>query len=87
MTFDDMQTIEACVASLVPVGQPRPPVMRALTYDRVEIDLSKWDDVLPRMALLDDLSRELGRIGHPEWEVWAPSRGASTLYVSEREEP
>lgn len=87
MTFDDMQTIEASVAGLVPQGMQRPPVMRALTYDRVEIDLSRWDDILPRIALLDKLRRELVRIGHPEWEAWAPSKGASMLYVSEREEP
>lgn len=86
MTFDDMMTVEACVAGLVPVGEPRPPVMRALTYDRVEIDLSHWE-IPHRTALRGALERDLAKQGHPEWEAWFSDGAMNTLYVSEREEP
>lgn len=86
MTFNDMQTIEACVAALVPMGESRPPVMRDLTYDRVEIDLSRWETA-HRPALRDALERDLPKLGHPEWEVWFDWSSTRALFVSEKEEP
>ena len=85
MTFDDMMTVEACVAALVPAGEPRPPVMRALTYDRVEIDLSHWE-APHQTAMRDSLAKDLAKAGHPEWEVWFADGKMNTLFVSEREE-
>ncbi len=85
MTFDDMMAVEACVAELVPTGESRPPVMRALTYDRVEIDLSRWE-VPHRTAMRDSLAKDLAKAGHPEWEAWFADDRMNTLFVSEREE-
>jgi hypothetical protein len=86
MTFNDMMTVEACVAELVPTGEERPPVMRTLTYDRVEIDLSHWE-VPHRTAMRDQLAKGLAKAGHPEWEAWFAGNSTEVLFVSEKEEP
>lgn len=83
MTFDDTMTVEAYVVAVLCDGEPRPPVMRRLDYDRVDIDMSKWPD--------DRRDSFAGRLrgalsDRHTWDVWFADRGRGTLCVSEREE-